>query len=62
MKKLMNLKGAQQLNAVAQKTINGGAGACRGCSGRPQGAKCYGGPGCHCIGECDGSSPYCNLW
>lgn len=54
MKKLTNLKGASLLNAVAQKTINGGTtrAGC-GCAGKPQGSKCYGGPNCHCIGRCN---------
>ena len=62
MKKLMNLKGAQELNAVAQKTINGGAHNGCGCAGRPQGSKCYGGPNCHCVGQCGAGGGDCNLW
>lgn len=61
MKKLIHLKGASVLNSVALKSINGGAGPSCGCAGRPYGSKCYGGPNCHCIGQC-GSGNECNLW
>ncbi len=61
MKKLTNLKGASVLNAVAQKTINGGLHLSCGCAGKPQGSKCYGGANCHCIGRCN-SGGTCDLY
>lgn len=56
MKKLMNLKGAQALNTIEQKEVNGGRapGGCQvGCAGKSHGDSCFHSPSCSCPGVCN---------
>ncbi len=62
MKKLIHLKGVQELDVTQQKEINGGIKKCQSsCAGRPEGARCYYQGHCSCPGECSnnqGCIPY----